>query len=143
MSDIIKNARNLRLIIEKAVGGLSDSDALKAVTLYPSWRPKLYLEEGERVSFDGYLYKVKEGQSHTTQEGWEPNVATSLFEKVCESADGSIDNPIPYSSNMTLEEGKYYTQDEVLYKCFRNTEVAVYHDLVDLVGLYVERVEEV
>lgn len=39
---------------------------------------------------------------------------------------------------MTLEEGKYYSQDGVTYKCTRSTGQAVYNSLKDLVGIYVE-----
>ena len=39
---------------------------------------------------------------------------------------------------MELEETKYYTQNEVLYYCFRSTGQPVFNDLADLVGIYVE-----
>ena len=51
---------------------------------------------------------------------------------------GTIENPIAYDGNMILENGKYYIQDGVTYKCNRDTGIAVYHALKDLVGLYVE-----
>ena len=41
---------------------------------------------------------------------------------------------------MELFAGKYYSQNGVVYKCTRNTEQAVYHDLAELVGIYVEKV---
>ena len=136
MSAITEKARALRPIIEKAVGGLSDSDALKAISLYPKWRVGVELTAGERVRFGDKLYKVK--QAHTSQADWTPDVAVSLFEEVCEAASGTIDNPIPYDGNMALEEGKYYAQDGAVYLCIRDTGVAVYHPLAELVGIYVE-----
>ena len=36
----------------------------------------------------------------------------------------------------------YYVQDGMTYKCIRSTEVPVYADLKDLVGIYVETVKE-
>lgn len=39
---------------------------------------------------------------------------------------------------MALEEGKYYSQDGVTYKCTRSTGQAVYANLSDLIGIYVE-----
>ena len=39
---------------------------------------------------------------------------------------------------MALEEGKYYSQDGVIYKCTRSTGQAVYANLSDLIGIYVE-----
>lgn len=41
---------------------------------------------------------------------------------------------------MELFAGKYYSQNGVVYKCTRNSEQAVYQDLVELVGIYVEKV---
>lgn len=88
------------------------------------------------------LYKVKNGGEHTTQTDWTPDLARSLFEKICESASGTLDDPIPYSSGMVLEEGKYYAESGVVYRYFRGSGTAVYHALRELMGLYVEHAEE-
>ena len=136
MSNIIENARKIRPIIEKAVGGLDGATALKAVALYPKWREGIGLHTGERVRHADKLYKVR--QDHTTQADWTPDVAVSLFEEVREAEQGTINDPIPYDGNMELFAGKYYTQNGVTYLCTRDTGTAVYHALADLVGLYVE-----
>jgi hypothetical protein len=60
---------------------------------------------------------------------------------VAKPGDGTRDNPIPYSGNMALEQGKYYSQDVVVYRFTRDTVNPVYNALKDLVGLYVEIVE--
>ena len=39
---------------------------------------------------------------------------------------------------MALENGKYYTQSDVLYRCTRDTGNPVYNTLAELVGIYVE-----
>lgn len=135
---ILETARAYRKVIETAVGSLSDSDALKAVPLFPKWKPKIELKPSDRVYYGDKLYRVKDGKGHTTQSDWTPDVAVSLFEEVCETASGTVDNPIPYNGNMVLEAGKYYTQSGVKYLCTRDTVNAVYHALADLVGLYVE-----
>ena len=54
-----------------------------------------------------------------------------------ETHAGTQEDPIPYSGNMELENGKYYSQDGVIYLCNRDTEIPVYQELKDLVGLYV------
>lgn len=61
---------------------LSDEDALEVAALYPSWASVLGkpVEAGERIWYDGNLYKVI--QAHTTQEDWTPDKAVSLFTKV-------------------------------------------------------------
>lgn len=47
---------------------------------------------------------------------------------------------IPYSGNMTLEAGKYYSQSGKTYLCNRDTGNPVYNALADLVGIYVTEV---
>ena len=42
---------------------------------------------------------------------------------------------------MELIEGKYYSQNGVVYLCTRSTGQAVYHNLSDLVGIYVQVIE--
>lgn len=42
---------------------------------------------------------------------------------------------------MALENGKYYTQNGVVYLCNRDTVNPVYNALADLVGVYVEVAE--
>lgn len=90
---------------------------------------------------DGTLYKCV--QAHTSQADWTPGEAgtESLWTEICQAHDGTKYDPVPYSGNMALENGKYYTQDGVLYLCNRDTGNPVYHPLSALVGLYVTVVE--
>ena len=131
-------AIRLRRHIETAVQSLSDSDALEAVTLYQEWATGYTYAAGYKVQRGGKLWRCL--QAHTSQAGWEPENAASLWTEVCESHAGTKDDPIPYSGNMALESGKYYLQDYVIYRCTRDTINPVYNPLADLVGLYVERV---
>lgn len=73
------------------------------------------------------------------QEGWEPSTDTaSLWEQVCESHAGTMEDPIPYSGNMALAAGLYYIQDYTIYLCTRDTGNPVYNALSELAGIYVE-----
>lgn len=45
---------------------------------------------------------------------------------------GTINNPIVYKGNMTLEVNKYYLQDDVVYLCIKSSEGNMYHPLVEL-----------
>lgn len=96
---------------------------------------------GYKVVRAGKLWKLR--QEHTSQDSWAPGETgtESLWEEICEQHDGTKYDPIPYSGNMALENGKYYTQYGVLYKCTRDTGNPVYHALSALVGTYVEVVE--
>ena len=134
---IIELARELRPIIEKSVQSLNDATSAKAICLYPKWKSGQDYTEGYKVQRGGALYKVL--QPHTSQTGWEPENAPSLWTEICESHAGTLTDPIPYSGNMALESGKYYSQSGAVYLCTRDTVNPVYNALSDLVGLYVEK----
>ena len=53
-----------------------------------------------------------------------------------EEPDGTKEHPIPTTNNMQYYEGKYYTYNDVLYLCNRDTEQAVWHTPDQLVGIY-------
>ena len=73
-------ARKLRVYIEKAAISLSDEDAIEAVNLFPSWNDNEAYEVGQRVQYNGTLYKCL--QAHTSQSAWTPTDAPSLWAKV-------------------------------------------------------------
>ncbi|MBR5198508.1 MAG: hypothetical protein IKW20_01605 [Bacteroidales bacterium] len=115
---------------------VDDNTALRMKGFYPEWEPGKTYEEKHKVTRNGKLYKIR--QAHTAQAGWEPENATALFAEICETHDGTLEDPIPYDGNMALEMGKHYIQDDEIYICTRDTGNPVYHDLADLIGLYVE-----
>lgn len=130
----------LRDMMHKAAASLSDTDAQDGVELFPVWAAERLCKVDERLRYGGKLYKVL--QTHTSQADWTPDKAVSLYAEVERPGEGdSPDNPIAYSGNMALIAGKYYSQDGVVYRCFRDTINPVYNALADLVGLYVEVAE--
>lgn len=133
----LAHARKLRQLIIKASASLSDTDALQGIELFAPWAVGIEYPADKRLRYSGVLYKVK--QAHTSQADWTPDITPALYEQVAEPGQGDTpDNPIPYNNNMELIEGKYYSQNEVVYICTRSTGVAVYNDLANLVGIYVE-----
>ncbi len=70
-----------------------------------------------------------------------PDGTDSLYARIDEQHDGTKYDPIPYSGNMALEAGKYYSQSGKTYLCNRDTGNPVYNALADLVGLYVIETE--
>lgn len=76
------------------------------------------------------LYKVL--QPHTLSAEWVPGQGTeSLYAKVS-LHKGTKEDPIPYEQNMLIEEGKYYTQDGVLYIGLMTTLTGYPSDLKDM-----------
>ena len=126
------------MLIRQQINSLAvdDNTALRMREFYPDWAAGQDYPAGFKVQRGGALYKVL--QAHTSQDGWEPENAPSLWTEICETHDGTIDDPIPYSGNMALESGKYYTQSGMTYLCSRDTVNPVYNALSELVGIYVE-----
>ena len=115
---------------------VDDNTALRMVEFYPEWSAGQAYTAGYKAHRGGRLWRCL--QAHTAQTGWEPENAASLWTEICESHDGTKYDPIPYNGNMALQSGKYYTQNNILYLCNRDTGQPVYNALAELVGLYVE-----
>lgn len=134
------------MLIRQQINTLSvdDAVAIRMKDFYPVWESgKAYTAAkgcpvGYKVVRNGRLWKLR--QEHTSQDNWAPGEAgtESLWEEICEQHDGTKYDPIPYNGNMALQNGLYYTQSGVLYRCTRDTGNPVYHTLSELVGIYVE-----
>lgn len=77
---LMELAQKLRPLIEKAAGSLADEDALEAVQLFTRWSPVGTYATGDRVQWNGVLYRCL--QDHTAQETWAPDMAHSLWAEV-------------------------------------------------------------
>ena len=143
-ADLMERTRPLtaeevsRMLITAQVNSLSvdDNTALRMKEFYPEWAENTAYAVGYKVQRNGKLWRVV--QAHTSQIGWEPENAASLWEQINETHAGTLEDPIPYDGNMALENGKYYTQDYEVYLCIRDTGIPVYNPLSELVGIYVE-----
>lgn len=83
----------------------SDADALNAVAIYPAWREGVTYTTGQRVRYDGTLYRVLQG--HTSQAGWTPDAAPSLFAKVLiPEAETILEWEQPDSTNPYMQGDK-------------------------------------
>jgi len=127
--------------------GLTDKEALEVKEMFPMWDEFVdkVITAGTRFQYEDKLYEVL--QDHTVLTHYQPSINTAALYKevVLETNEegelnGTLENPIPYEGNMVLENGKYYTQDDVVYLCNRDSGNPVYHALKDLIGLYVEAV---
>ena len=135
-----EKAYKLRELIVKAAAGLADEDAVEGVELFQPWAVDTEYATGDRRRRADRLYKCR--QRHRSHTGWEPENAPALLEEIAKPGQGETpDNPIPYNSNMALEEGKYYSQYDVVYVCIRSTINPVYNDLKDLIDIYVKVTE--
>ena len=132
------------MLIRQQVNTLvvDDDTAFRMKSFYPTFDEVVgqTVNHGFKFTHGEKLYKTVQPQL-TIVAHYPPGTGTeSLYSEICETHDGSKYDPIPYSGNMALENGKYYTQDGVTYRCICDTSNPVYSNLADLVGLYVEMV---
>ncbi len=88
--------------IDKATGTggilfvtLAEAGSIDAVTaaehaeLFAEWTYPVKYEAGKivRDPYDGMLYKVNEGQGHTSQEDWAPHKTPALWTKIADPAE--------------------------------------------------------
>lgn len=130
------------MLIKKQINtvDIEDDTSVRMIGFYPTFEEVVgqTVTQGFKFTYKDKLYKVIQA-SLTIQAHYPPEVGTeSMYQVINEKYDGDIYDPIPYSGNMALEAGKYYVQDNVLYLCNRDTGIAVYSPLSELVGLYVE-----
>lgn len=137
-----KEMRELASAIVTLRGVATDEQAVSAKVLYPMWedlvaRSFVAEESGYRFRYGSDLYKTIQANL-TFAEQWVPGVGTeSLYARIDETHAGTLADPIPYDGNMELFNGKYYSQDGVIYLCNRDTGAPVYNALADLVNIYV------
>ena len=124
---------------------VDNKTALRMKSFYPAWADVIgkTVKQGFKFTHENKLYKTIQPEL-TIQEQYVPGVGTeSLYAVIDETHVGTQEDPIPYNGNMELEAGKYYTQDSVLYHCTTGTGQPVYQPLSELVGIYIEVVEDV
>ena len=135
VDDIINNVRTRINEVPMTV-----EQSLELVGYYHKWKEGEDMPIGYKVSYEGSLFEVL--QAHISQADWTPREAKSLFKVVQIEAVGTEDDTIAWEQGMVLEEGKFYIDNGVKYKCVRNSGNALWYSLDVLVGNYVEIVEE-
>lgn len=107
-----------RLIIAQQINNLTvdDNTSLRMVEFYPEWASGTVCTTGYKVQRSGKLWRCL--QAHTSQAGWEPESAPSLWAKVLIPDETVIpaweqpDSTNPYSSgDKVTHNGKTWVSD--------------------------------
>lgn len=128
------------LVAQMQAQSLEDTQAITVKAIYPAWEKIIgqTVRKDCKFQYADKLYKTIQ-DNLLIQEQYIPGEGTeSLYTVIDETHAGTQEDPIPYDGNMALENGKYYIQDETVYKCTRDTEIPVYQTLAELIGIYVE-----
>lgn len=141
MSPLSQDAVSKKLIQQQLnTLTVDDNTALRMQQFYPEFDDIVgqTVKLGFKFNYDGKLWSVVQPEL-TIQSHYAPGEGMeSLYTQIVQSYDGTLEDAIPYEGNMALEQGKYYTQEGVIYLCTRDTVNPVYNALSELVGLYVE-----
>ena len=144
---LTERARLIRKAMDTAAETLTDEQALRCTELYKSWSVLVRegytaVDVGFRFRHGDQLFKTMQ-PNYTFVDIYVPGAVgtESLFAKIDETHAGTLEDSIPYNGNMELFEGKYYSENDIIYLCNRSTGQPVYHALAALVGLYVEAVK--
>ena len=105
-----EKATLLRRLIEKVATFLSDEEALVGVELFPHWKDEQAYEVGDRVSYDGLLYKCL--LAHESQPSWTPDVSPSLWVRVDNPAEEWPDWVQPLGSTDAYPLGAKVSHNE-------------------------------
>lgn len=116
-----EQARQLRKLLENSTESMTDEMIVQYPAFVEKWKPDTEYTEGKRLSHNGTVYRVLQG--HTSQDGWEPDKAPSLFAKVLVPTDESgqqtsideweqPDSTNPYmKGNKASHNGKVWESD--------------------------------
>jgi hypothetical protein len=140
----ITEAEVSRMLIAQQINTIDvdDNTALRMKQFYPTFESIVgqAVKKGFKFTYADKLWATVQPEM-TIQSHYAPGSGLeSLYTELCETHEGTIDDPIPYDGNMALESGLYYLQNGVIYLCNRDTVNPVYNALSELVGLYVEEV---
>lgn len=120
----------------------SNEDALHYMLIVYSFEHYIgkSLKVGQLVAHLDRIYRVRQDILVVLEEQF-PSVDTAaLYEVIEKEHEGTLEDPIPYLPPMEIFVGKYYSQNDAIYLCTRDSGTALSHDLASLVGLYVEKV---
>ena len=133
---------------------LPDEQAVNIPYCYTSWnsyigkpltkyigKPLTKLnEQGKenRIEYNGELWKVRQDIPVVLKDQYPSINTAALYERIDVEHEGTLEDPIPYSQTMTVYNGKYYVENEKVYKCIRDSGQPLYATCASLVGNYFE-----
>ena len=115
-----EDAAEFRSTVNEIIGTLTDEQAIAAPVLFPVWQADVAYKAGDRVRYEGKLYKVL--QDHNSQLDWEPISAPSLFASLLTDEE-EPENILPWVQPDSTNA--YSIGDKVLF------EGATYESLID------------
>lgn len=138
-----ENLPETKLAISYAIQLMSNEQALNCKSVFPKWETFIggEMKKNTRFTYSGELYIANQDISVVLENQYPSMDTAALYSRIDEEHEGTYEDPIPYSQMMTVEEGKYYLEEEIIYKCIRSSEQPLYATCASLVGNYFEVAE--
>lgn len=141
-TDVTGNTE-LMQVLNYSVRSLTDEEILKVPNYVEKWKADTEYKKDDRLGYvvNGNVQLYKVIQDHTSQADWTPDKTASLYTPIGKPEEGTKENPIPWVSGMESEEGKYYTDEGVLYIGLEDSGIGLTGQPKDL-ERYFKKVEE-
>lgn len=139
---ILEQIRAIRTAMDKAGIFLKPEQAATVTYLFKPWKAidengnSVHYEVDDRRRYNEVVYQCR--QAHDALAHQTPDIIPALWLRLDVEHAGIMEDPIPYAIGMEIFNGKYYTENEILYLCNRDSGTALYNNLSDLVNIYVE-----
>lgn len=141
---ILEQVRAIREAMDKAGVFLKPEQAATVTYLFKPWKAvdengnAVHYEVADRRRYNEVVYECR--QAHDALAHQTPDIIPALWLRLDVEHAGTMEDPIPFATGMEVFNGKYYIENEILYLCNRDSNTALYNNLADLVGHYVEKV---
>lgn len=138
LEDVKQNGATMPAYVPKALsfaaGSFTDEQAVQVPELFDEWSPDgVTYSKGNRVRYNGVLYKYIAEEPSLSQSTWNPADAPSLWVAIGDPDKGTEDNPVDWVSGMEAEEGKYYKDSSgVLWLCIESSGIGITGEPKDL-----------
>lgn len=109
---------------------LSNNDTIKFKDYLPDWNDYIgkSLPKDFKFRYNNQAYKTLQ-YINVVLENQTPNIVYALYAIINEEHEGTLEDPIPYQQQMTIEKGKYYSQYGVVYLAVQNMPTGMPYDL--------------
>ena len=112
---------------------LSNNDTIKFKDYLPDWND--YVGKSLPINFK-FKYNNQPYQTiqyiNVVLSDQTPDIVYSLYAIINEEHEGTLEDPIPYQQQMSIEKGKYYIQYDVVYIAIQDMPTGMSYDLKDM-----------
>lgn len=125
--------------VQLTIANFDDEKARGVKDLYPTTDNLIgsTLQAGGKIVHMGFLYRALKDVAITMDIN--PENDTENFKFIDEEHEGTFEDPIPYHKDMVLQDAKYYTQNDIIYRSLRTAEYALKAPLDSLLDIYVKK----